>query len=388
MGASDFAKLPHIGEALRRKEDMRFLTGAGQYTDDINLANQRHAVFVRSPHAHARILSVDVSAAEALPGVTRVFTGKDLEGKVNGLPCGWLITSVNGEAMKEPPHPVLAVDRVRYVGDHVAMVVADTVEQARNAAEAVVVDYEVLPASVDVAAAKTGPALHDAAPDNHCYKWAIGDKAAVDAVFAKAAHVTKLDLVNNRLVPNALEPRAAIGAYNRANDEYTLYVSNQNPHVERLLMTAFVLGLPEHKVRVIAPDVGGGFGSKIYLYAEDVALTWAARQLNCAIKWVADRSEAFLSDAHGRDHVSHAEMAMDKDGKFLAMRVHTDANLGAYLSTFSTRCPPSCTPRCWRASTPRPRSMWRWTPGSPTPPRSTPTAAPAAPRPPTCWSAW
>ena len=339
MGASDFANLPHIGESVRRKEDYRFLTGAGNYTDDINLANQRVAVFVRSPHAHAAIKSIDVSRAEAMPGVTKVFIGKDVEGKMGGLPCGWLITSTDGQPMKEPPHPILAQGKVRYVGDHVAMVVADTLEQAKNAAEAVDVDYDVLPAVVDVRDAAKATALHDAAPDNHCYKWAIGDKSQVDAVFANAAHVTKLDLTNNRLVPNAMEPRAAIGSYSRANDEYTLYVSNQNPHVERLLMTAFVLGLPEHKVRVIAPDVGGGFGSKIYLYAEDVCLTWAAKQLNCSIKWVADRSEAFLSDAHGRDHVSHAEMAMDKDGKFLAMRVHTDANLGAYLSTFSTAVP-------------------------------------------------
>jgi aerobic carbon-monoxide dehydrogenase large subunit len=341
MGASDFSKLPHIGEAVRRVEDARFLTGAGQYTDDINLPNQRYAVFVRSPHAHATIRSIDVSRAEAMPGVARVFTGKDIEGKMNGLPCGWLITSTDGQPMKEPPHPVLAQGKVRYVGDHVAMVVADTLEQARNAAEAVEVDYEILPAVVDVreAAQGKGQALHDIAADNHCYKWAIGDKGVVDGVFAKAAHVTKLNLTNNRLIPNAIEPRAAIGAYNRGSDEYTLYVSNQNPHVERLLMTAFVLGLPEHKVRVIAPDVGGGFGSKIFLYAEDVALTWAARQLNCAVKWTADRSESFLSDAHGRDHASVAEMAMDANGKFLALRVHTDANLGAYLSTFSTCVP-------------------------------------------------
>jgi aerobic carbon-monoxide dehydrogenase large subunit len=339
MGAPDFASLPHIGEAIKRKEDYRFLTGAGQYTDDINLPNQRFAVFVRSPHAHANITSVDVSRAEAMPGVIKVFVGKDLEGKMGGLPCGWLIHNTDGTPMKEPAHPVLAINKVRYVGDHVAMVVAETQEQARNAAEAVDVDYDVLSAVVSVTAAKTATALHAEAPDNHCYKWAIGDKGQVDAAFATAAHITKLDLVNNRLVPNAMEPRAAIGAYSRANDEYTLYVSNQNPHVERLLMTAFVLGLPEHKVRVIAPDVGGGFGSKIYLYAEDVALTWAAKQLNCAIKWTADRSEAFLSDAHGRDHVSHAEMAMDKDGKFLAMRVHTDANMGAYLSTFATAVP-------------------------------------------------
>lgn len=339
MGASDFAKLPHIGESVRRKEDLRFITGAGQYTDDINLPNQRYAVFVRSPHAHAAIRGIDLTRAQAMPGVVKVFTGKDMEGKVNGLPCGWLITSTDGQPMKEPPHPVLAQGKVRYVGDHVAMVVANTLEQARNAAEAVEVDYDVLPAVVDVRDASKATALHDAAPGNHCYKWAIGDKAQVAAVFANAAKVTKISLTNNRLVPNAMEPRAAIGAYNRASDEYTLYVANQNPHVERLLMTAFVLGLPEHKVRVIAPDVGGGFGSKIFLYAEDVALTWAARQLNCAIKWTADRSEAFLSDAHGRDHVTEAEMAMDANGKFLALRVHTDANLGAYLSTFSTAVP-------------------------------------------------
>jgi carbon-monoxide dehydrogenase large subunit len=339
MGASDFANLPYIGESLKRKEDYRFLTGAGNYTDDINLANQTYAVFVRSPHAHAAIKSIDVSKAEAMPGVKKVFTGKDVEGKMGGLPCGWLITSTDGSPMKEPPHPILAQGKVRYVGDHVAMVVADTIEQARNAAEAVEVDYDVLPAVVRVTDAAKATALHEAAPDNHCYKWAIGDKGQVDAAFANAAHITKLDLTNNRLIPNAMEPRAAIGSYSRANDEYVLYVSNQNPHVERLLMTAFVLGLPEHKVRVIAPDVGGGFGSKIFLYAEDVALTWAAKQLNCSIKWTADRSEAFLSDAHGRDHVSHAEMAMDKDGKFLAMRVHTDANMGAYLSTFATAVP-------------------------------------------------
>jgi carbon-monoxide dehydrogenase large subunit len=233
----------------------------------------------------------------------------------------------------------LAQGKVRYVGDHVAMVVAQTLEQAKNAAEQVQVDYEVLGSVVRVTDAAKAPALHDAAPDNHCYKWAIGDKSQVDAAFAQAAHVTRLDLVNNRLIPNAMEPRAAIGSYSRATEEYTLYVSNQNPHVERLLMTAFVMGLPEHKVRVIAPDVGGGFGSKIYLYAEDVCLTWAAKKLNRSIKWTAERSESFVSDAHGRDHVSHAEMALDKDGKFLALRVHTHANLGAYLSTFATAVP-------------------------------------------------
>jgi carbon-monoxide dehydrogenase large subunit len=340
MGASDFSKLPHIGESLRRKEDYRFLTGAGQYTDDVQMANMTHAYFVRSPHAHAHIKSIDIKAALAAPGVIGIFDGKDVAGdSINGLPCGWLITDTSGQPMKEPAHPILAQGKVRYVGDHVAMVVAETLEQARNAAELVHVNYDVLPAVVDVRDAAKATALHEVAPDNHCYKWAIGDKAQVDAAFAKAAHITKLDLINNRLVPNPMEPRAAIGSYSRANDEYTLYVSNQNPHVERLLMTAFVMGLPEHKVRVIAPDVGGGFGAKIYLYAEDVCLTWASKKLNRNIRWTCDRSEAFLSDAHGRDHASHAEMALDKDGHFLALKVHTNANLGAYLSTFSTAVP-------------------------------------------------
>ena len=340
MGASDFSKLPHIGESLRRKEDYRFLTGAGQYTDDVQMANMTHAYFVRSPHAHAHIKSIDKKAALAAPGVIGIFDGQDVAGdSINGLPCGWLITDTSGQPMKEPAHPILAQGKVRYVGDHVAMVVAETLEQARNAAELVHVEYDVLPAVVDVRDAAKATALHEVAPDNHCYKWAIGDKAQVDAAFAKAAHITQLDLINNRLVPNPMEPRAAIGSYSRANDEYTLYVSNQNPHVERLLMTAFVMGLPEHKVRVIAPDVGGGFGAKIYLYAEDVCLTWASKKLNRNIRWTCDRSEAFLSDAHGRDHASHAEMALDKDGHFLALKVHTNANLGAYLSTFSTAVP-------------------------------------------------
>ncbi|MEY2781720.1 MAG: hypothetical protein RL307_1424 [Pseudomonadota bacterium] len=342
MGATDFANLPHIGESVLRKEDYRFLTGAGQYTDDIDLANMTHCVFVRSPHAHANIKSIDKSKALKAEGVIGIFDGQDVANdKVNGLPCGWLITSTDGNPMKEPPHPILAQGKVRYVGDHVVMVVAESVEQAKAAAELVHVEYDVLPAVVDVrdAAKGKGPAVHAEAADNHCYKWAIGDKAQVDEAFKKAAHVTKLDLINNRLVPNPMEPRAAIGTFNRASDEYTLWVSNQNPHVERLLMTAFVLGLPEHKVRVIAPDVGGGFGSKIYLYAEDVCLTWASKKLNRTIKWTCERAEAFLCDAHGRDHDSHAELAMDKDGKFLALRVHTNANLGAYLSTFSTAVP-------------------------------------------------
>jgi carbon-monoxide dehydrogenase large subunit len=329
-----------IGQRLERREDVRFLTGAGQYTDDVVLPRQSYAVFLRSPHAHAVIKSVDTARAATLPGVVKIFTGKDLEGKMGGLPCGWLITDVNGQPMKEPPHPVLALGKVRYVGDRVALVVADSVKQARDAAEAIDVDYEVLPAVADTGSAdKSKTAVHDIAPDNVCYVWALGDQAAVDAAFAKAHHVTRLSIANNRLIPNAIEPRAANASYSRADDSYTLYVANQNPHVERLLMTAFVLGLPEHKVRVIAPDVGGGFGSKIYLYGEETALVWASKQVNRPIKWTADRSEAFLSDAHGRDHVTTAELALDKDGHFLALRVNTTANMGAYLSTFASCIP-------------------------------------------------
>jgi carbon-monoxide dehydrogenase large subunit len=331
-----------IGQAVKRREDYRFLTGAGQYTDDVQLANQTYACFLRSPHAHAKIKAIRKDKALKAPGVVAVFTGDDIaNAKIGGLPCGWLITDVNGQPMKEPPHPVLAQGKVRYVGDHVAIVIADTYAQAKDAAELVEVDYEVLPAVVDVAdAAKKGaPVLHDIAPDNTCYVWALGDKAAVDKAFASAAHVTTLEFVNNRLIPNAMEPRAATGAYSRADDSYTLYVASQNPHVERLLMTAFVLGLPEHKVRVVAPDVGGGFGSKIYLYAEDVVVTWASKQVNRPVKWTAERSESFQSDAHGRDHLTKAELALDKNGKFLALRVHTTANMGAYLSTFASCIP-------------------------------------------------
>ncbi|TAK44590.1 MAG: xanthine dehydrogenase family protein molybdopterin-binding subunit, partial [Betaproteobacteria bacterium] len=245
---------PLIGARIPRKEDYRFLTGAGQYTDDVTLPGQTYAAFVRSPHAHARIKSVNTSRAKRAPGVLAVYTGDDVAAaKLGGLPCGWLITDVNGQPMKEPPYPVLAQGKVRFSGERVAVVIAETLAQARDAAELVDVDYETLPAVVDgaKARAKGAPVIHDIAPDNTCYVWALGDKAAVDAAFAKAAHVSRLEFVNNRLIPNAIEPRSANGSYSRADDSYTLYVASQNPHVERLLMTAFVMGLPEHKVRVV-----------------------------------------------------------------------------------------------------------------------------------------
>jgi carbon-monoxide dehydrogenase large subunit len=328
-----------IGKSVERREDYRFLSGNGQYTDDITLPGQTFAAFLRSPHAHARIRRIDVKAAQAAAGVHAVFTGKDVAA-VGGLPCGWLINNLDGTPMKEPKHPIIAEHKVCHVGDQVALVIADTLAQAKAACALIEVDYEALPAVVDTATAhQHKTAVHDVAPDNICYTWGIGDKAAVDAAFAQAAHVTTLQFINNRLIPNAIEPRAANAVYNKADDSYTLYVTSQNPHVERLLMTAFVLGLPEHKVRVVAPDVGGGFGSKIYLYAEETALVWASKKIGRPIKWTAERSESFLTDAHGRDHVTLAELALDRNGKFLALREHTTANMGAYLSTFASCIP-------------------------------------------------
>jgi carbon-monoxide dehydrogenase large subunit len=331
-----------IGAAVKRKEDFRFLTGRGTYTDDINRHGQTYAHILRSPHASARIKSIDTSKAKQAPGVVAVFTGADYaaDGK-GGLPCGWLIHSKDGSPMVEPPHPPLVADFVRHIGDHVAVVIAETKAQARDAAELITVDYEELKPVIDTAdAVKPGAAqVWPQAKGNLCYDWHLGDKAAVDAAFAKAAHVTKLDLVNQRLIPNAMEPRAAVADFDRATGEYTLYTTTQNPHVIRLLMGAFVLQIPESRLRIVAPDVGGGFGSKIFHYAEEAILTWAAGKLGRPIKWTAERSESFMSDAQGRDHVSHAELAMDKDGKFLALRVSTIANMGAYLSTFATCVP-------------------------------------------------
>ncbi|MFM7531634.1 MAG: xanthine dehydrogenase family protein molybdopterin-binding subunit [Rubrivivax sp.] len=337
---TDMSNSP-IGKPMQRREDARFLTGAGQYTDDVVLPGQTYGVFLRSPHAHARIRSIDLAAAQAAPGVHAIFTGEDLAAaKVGGLPCGWLIHSKDGSPMKEPPHPVLAHGKVRHVGDPVALVVADTALQAKDAAELIAVDYEVLPAVIDLAGVESaGTAVHDDVANNVCYDWGHGDKAAVEAAFAQAHKVTTLSFANNRLIPNAMEPRAANASYTRHDDSYTLYVANQNPHVERLLMCAFVLGIPESKMRVIAPDVGGGFGSKIFLYGEETALVWASKRVGRPIKWTAERSESFLNDAHGRDHLSTAELAMDAQGNFLALRVKTVANMGAYLSTFASCVP-------------------------------------------------
>jgi len=331
-----------IGASPKRREDVRFLTGAGQYTDDINVYGQTYVHFIRSDVAHGRIVSIDSSAAEAMPGVVRIFTGADFEG-MGGLPCGWQVTDRFGEVMKEPGHPVLAQGKVRHVGDPIAAVVAESLEDARNAAEAVEFQIDELPAVVDMKAALSeGSAkVHDDLSDNLCYDWGFveDNRDAVDQAIKSAAHVTTLELVNQRLVANPMEPRVAVGDYNRANDDSTLYTTSQNPHVIRLLMGAFVLGIPEHKLRVVAPDVGGGFGSKIFHYAEEAFCTWAARQINRPVKWTSSRSEAFMSDAHGRDHVSKIELALDADNNFVALRTETYANMGAYLSTFAPSVP-------------------------------------------------
>ena len=340
--ADGLSGTPVIGAPVRRREDYRFLTGQGTYTDDINRPGQLYAYILRSPHASARLGRIDTSGAASAPGVVAVFTGPDMaKDNIGGLPCGWLITSKDGSPMKEPPHPVLAIDRVRHVGDPVAVVIAETFPQARDAAEKIAVDYTVEAAVVDVIEAlKSGaPQLWPEAPGNVCYDWHLGDAAAVETAIGKAAKVVKLDLVNNRLVANAMEPRAAIGEYDRATGEHTLYTTSQNPHVIRLLMGANVLHIPETKLRVVAPDVGGGFGSKIFHYAEEAIVTWAAAKVRKPVKWTAERSESFMSDAHGRDHVTHVELALDQDAKFTALKVSTVANMGAYLSTFATSVP-------------------------------------------------
>ncbi len=331
-----------IGAAVRRKEDHRFITGSGQYTDDINRPQQLYAHILRSPLPHASIRKLDASAAIAMAGVEAVFTGKDMvDDGVGGLPCGWGITSKDGSPMVEPGHPPIAAETVRYVGDQVAVIIAESRSLAKDAAELVEVDYEELPSVTDIASASAAgaPPVWDDAPGNICFDWEIGEAAAVEAAFANAAHVATIDVVNTRLIANAIEPRAAIGDYDSGRDEYTLYTTSQNPHVIRLLMGAYVLGIPEHKLRVIAPDVGGGFGSKIFHYAEEAIVTWASKRLNRPVKWTADRSESFISDAHGRDHVSHAELALSEDGDFLGLKVQTRANLGAYLSTFGPAVP-------------------------------------------------
>ena len=325
-----------LGASVLRREDARFLTGRGRYTDDITLPGTTYAAFVRSPHAHARIRSIDTSRAQALRGVRAVYTGPQLaKGGVNNLPVGWLIPD-----MKIPPFPPIAIDRARFVGQAVAVVIADNAYIARDAADLVDVDYEPLPAVVDTESALSNEVLvHDDAPENRCFHWSLGDAAATDAAFQTATHVVKQRLVNHRLAAVAMEPRASIASYNKGTDELTLWVTSQNPHVHRLIMGAFVLGIPEHKFRVIAPDVGGGFGSKVFIYPEECVVSWATKQLGRPVKWTATRSESFLTDSQGRDHVTDVELALDAEARITGLRVKTIANMGAYLTLFAPCIP-------------------------------------------------
>ncbi|MCB9756358.1 MAG: xanthine dehydrogenase family protein molybdopterin-binding subunit [Myxococcales bacterium] len=332
----------NVGARVLRKEDRRFLRGKGRYTDDIRRAGELHMAIVRSPLAHAKIVSIDAGEAQQAPGVIAVLTGADFaEEGFGGLPCGWQIHSKDGSPMIEPPHPALVLDRVRHVGDQVAVVIAETRAQARAAAQLVDVDYEELSvvASISAATAEGAPLVWDEAPGNQCYDWELGDKAATAAAFEGAAHVVEIELTNNRLIPNAIEPRAAIGEYDEGTGDHTLWTTSQNPHLTRLLLSAFTMKVPEHKLRVIAPDVGGGFGSKIFHYAEELLVLWASRRVGRPVRWTAERTESFISDCHGRDHISKARLAIAEDGTFLGLHVQTRANLGAYLSTFASSVP-------------------------------------------------
>ncbi|WP_209403306.1 xanthine dehydrogenase family protein molybdopterin-binding subunit [Pseudozobellia sp. WGM2] len=330
-----------IGKAVKRREDARFLKGAGKYTDDIKLPKMTQSAFVRSPYAHAKVLSVDISEAEKADGVVAIFTGSDGCGEY-GVPCGWQVDFKNGETMREPKHPLLVKDKIKHVGEAVAFVIAETLEQARDAAELVEVEYEELPVVTDPQKAmdKDAPLVHGEWKDNAAFDWCIGnDRADVEAALEKAHHVTEMEYRNQRLAPNAMEPRSYIADYDVNADKYTLYTSTQNPHLIRLLMCAFVLGIPEHKVRIVSKDVGGGFGSKIYHYTEEALLTWASKQIGRPVKWTSDRSEAFLTDAHGRDHVVKSKMGFDKEGKIVAHLTDEYCAMGAYLSTFAPAVP-------------------------------------------------
>ena len=329
-----------VGSRVERKEDKKFLTGKGRYTADINIVNQTYACFVRSPHARAKINKVDITKASKAPGVVAVLTGDDLaQDKIGGMIAGWKIVSQDGKDMKVPPHPALAKDSVNYVGDHVAVVIAETLEQAKNAAELVSVSYKILKAVIDTSNAMNSEAIHEGIDRNLCFDFVLGDKGKTDDALSSADKVVMLDLINNRLIPNAIEPRASIGDYNSSSEQLTLYTTNQNPHLTRLVLSAFNAIAPEHKFRVVAPDVGGGFGSKIYPYAEDVVIAWASKKIERPVKWVAERSESFLSDCHGRDHITHVELAVKNSGVITGLKVDTIANLGGYASLFATVTP-------------------------------------------------
>jgi len=327
-----------IGQSFKRREDPALLTGQGNYTDDLTLPGMLHAVIVRSPYAHAKVGKIDTRAALAVDGVVAVYSGQDIvDSGVGGVvPVGWLLPDI-----KTPAHPILATDTVRHVGDGVAVVVAESRSIARDAADLVDVDFDPGDAVTDVRAAlqEGAPLVHEDAPGNLAFDWDLGEKEPVDAAFAKAAHTASVDLRNSRLIPHAIEPRGCLASHDRLSGEVTLRMTSQNPHLHRLLLSMAVINVPEHKLRIIAPEVGGGFGSKIHVYPDEAITAWCAMQLDRPVKWIATRSESNLTDAHGRDHASFCEMAMDTEGRITAVRVTTHANMGAYLSTFAPAVP-------------------------------------------------
>lgn len=333
-----------VGQSVMRVEDHRLVTGHGHYTADIDLDGQAWGHVVRSPYGHARIESIDLSAARAMPGVLAIYTCDDLKRAALGtIRCLAPATQPDGSTQPMPPHPILADGVARHVGDPIAFVVAETPAQARDAAEAVVIEADPLPAATDPVAttAADAPQIHADAPGNVSFRWEKGDRAATDAAFARAAHIVTTRLVNNRVVVNPIEPRAALGAWD--GERFTLYTPSQGPHSLRAQLADHIFGMPREAVRVITSDVGGGFGMKIFLYAEQPLVLFAARELGRPVKWVADRSsDGFLSDNHGRDQVNEVEMALDAEGRFLALRAHTYANMGAYLSNFAPYIPTDC----------------------------------------------
>lgn len=327
-----------IGQSVRRVEDVRFVQGAGRYVGDIDRPHQSYAWFLRSPHAHAKIAGIDASAAAAAPGVLGVFTYQDLAADgVGPIPNLIPLQNTDGTLLKQPPRPALADGRVRHVGDPVAVVVAESIDAAKDASELIAVDYDDLPAVTETAQALARGAAQvwDLAPGNLCFDWDKGDRAAVEAALKRAARVVTLDLVNNRVSANPMETRGAIGEYDMVGDRYVLTTSSQGGHGLRRSLTNGPFEGPEGRFRVITPDVGGGFGMKIFLYPEQVVVLWAARKLGRPVKWISERGEGLLSDDHGRDHVSRAELALDADNKILGLKVSTVANLGAYLSNFA-----------------------------------------------------
>ncbi len=333
-----------IGKPLRRMEDARFVSGSGNYVADIadKMRDVVHLYVVRSPHACANIKSIRIDDALSQPGVLDVFTGKDLEDMgIGGLPCAWPVKNRDGTAMAAPEHPVLVTERAMHVGDPMVAVVAQTLEAAEAAAELIDIEYDVQPHQTDLATClgAAAPVVHPSLSNNQCFDWELGDLSSVDKIMRDAPHIVELDLIQNRINACPMETRGTIGLFDRGRGEYTLYTSNQNPHPIRVMLSASTLKQPEEKIRVISPDVGGGFGMKIYHYNEEVLVLVASRRIDRPVRWSPSRSEAFLADTYARDHVTKVTLGLDGDGKFLALKVDTIANMGAYLSTFAPAIP-------------------------------------------------